>query len=284
MRRNLFLIFWGICFSLFCFAGIARADNYKKVIAWDVDGVIVDSARETYIVSMESLKRHEEEIKTTFGNPVKEYSYEEFYKDRPFVKKAYEFFLHAFSRSFIGKSADQLSEKDRREFYTKYKSLIEKLTETFYSIRKEFQNENINSWYDLNPVYPGIPEAMKHLKEMGFEFVVMSSKDKVSIWSLFTRHGIQKYFDESMIFDNTTGKDRREQMENIQKKVGSDNEFVIIDDLPDQLAINRAAMKDKKVQYIGAKWGYGMGWDKYPFVHLVEKPELLPKIIGELSK
>ena len=139
MRKNLFLKFLWICLLVFCFVGIAQAEGFKRIIVWDVDGVIVDSARETYVVSIESLKRYQKEIKEIFGSGLKEYSYEEFYSDRPFVKKAYEYFLHAFSRSFMNKRADQLSDQERREFYVKHKPLFEKLTETFYSVRKEFQ-------------------------------------------------------------------------------------------------------------------------------------------------
>lgn len=280
MKKSLFstLLFPG--FLLFCIVGIAQAEGSKRIIVWDFDGTIVDSARECYVVSLESFKRHEKEIKEIFGSLLKEYSYEEFYGDRPYVKKAYEYFLHDFSRSFMNKRADQLSDQERKDLYIKYKSLFERLTETFYSVRKEFQNKDMGSWYELNPVYKGIPEAMQRLKDMGFEFVVMSTKDKVSIWSLFKHHGLQRYFDERMIFDNTTGRDRREQMENVQKKVGPDNEFVIIDDLPEQLAISKTIMEGKKVRYIGAKWGYGIGWDKYPFITLVEEPQDLIRTIA----
>ncbi len=280
MRKNLFLKLLGTCFLIFCFIGIAQAESFKKIIVWDFDGVIVDSARETYVVSLESLKRHEKEIKEIFGSLSKEYSYEEFYLDRPYVKKAYEYFLHAFSRSFMNKRADQLSDQERKDFYIKYKSLFERLTETFYSVRKEFQDKDMRSWYELNPVYKGIPEAMQRLKDAGFEFIVMSSKDKASIWSLFKHHGLARHFDENMIFDKTTGKDRQEQMVNVLKKVGTEMEFIIIDDLPEQLAASRIVLEGKKAQYIGAKWGYGTGWEKYPFVRIVEKPEDLFKVIG----
>jgi len=283
MRKNLFLKLLGTCVFLFCFIGIAWAESYKRIIVWDVDGVIVDSARETYVVSLESLKRHEKEIKEVFGSGMKEYSYEEFYLDRPFVKKAYEYFLHVFSRSFMNKRADQLSDQERKDFYIKYKSLLERLTETFYSVRKEFQDKDMRSWYELNPVYKGIPEAMQRLKDMGFEFIVMSSKDKASIWSLFVHHGLSKHFDENMVFDKTTGKDRQEQMMSVLKKVGTEKEFIIIDDLPEQLAISKTMMEGKKVQYIGAKWGYGAGWERYSFVRIVEKPEDLLKVLRELK-
>jgi len=279
MRKSLFLVWGGICLFLFSFAGTVDAENYKKVIVWDVDGVIIDSAKETYIVSLETIKRHENDIKNAFGTTVREYSYNEFYRDRPFVKKAHEFFLHAFSRHFMSKNADQLSDNERKDIYTKYKLLIDKMTDTFYLVRKEFQNNNINVWYDLNPVYPGIPEAMKQLKDSGFEFVVMSSKDKASIWSLFKHHGIHKYFEENMIFDVTTGRNRKEQMEKIQKIMRHNNEYVIVDDIPEQLAVNKENMESKNVQYIGAKWGYGKGWNKYQYIKVVENPSMLLEVI-----
>jgi len=280
MRKNLFLKLLGTCFLIFCFIGNAQAQSLRKIIVWDVDGVIIDSARETYVVTLESLRRHEKEIKEIFGSLVKEYSYEEFYADRPFVKKAYEYFLHAFSRSFMNKRADQLSDRERKETYEAHKSLFKRLVDTFYSVRKEFQDKDMRSWYELNPVYKGIPEAMQRLKDAGFEFIVMSSKDKASIWSLFVHHGLSKHFDENMVFDKTTGKDRQEQMMSVLRKVGTEKEFIIIDDLPDQLATSKIVLEGKTVQYIGAKWGYGTGWEKYPFVRIVEKPEDLSKVIG----
>lgn len=279
MRKNPFLKLLGTCFLVFCFIGIAQAESFKKIIIWDVDGVVVDSARETYVVSIESLKRYQKEIREIFGCGLKEYSYEEFYSDRPFVKKAYEYFLHAFSRSFMNLRADQLSDEERKEFHAKHYQLFERLTETFYSVRKEFQSKDMNFWYGLNPVYPGIPEAMQQLSDEGFGFVVMSSKDKLSILSLLKYHGLAKHFDENMIFDKTTGKDRQEQMGSVLKKIGVDRELIIVDDLPEQLAASRIVLEGKKAQYLGAKWGYGTGWEKYPFVRIVEKAEDLSRVI-----
>lgn len=281
MRKSLTICALWACFLFSIFIGISRAEDGKKVIIWDFDGVIVDSARETYTVTMESLKRHQSEISNTFGSMMKDYPYNKFYSDRPFVKKAHEYFLHAISRSFLNKAADQLSEQDRREIYDKHKPLFDKLNATFYSVRKEFQEKDINSWYELNPVYQGIPDAMQKLKDMGYEFIIMSSKDKASIWSLFKHHGLTGYFNEGLIFDKATGKDRQAQMMSVLNKIGSENEFTIIDDLPEQLAISRTVMKGKKVQYLVAKWGYGVELERYPFVHIVEKPENLPATIKE---
>lgn len=281
MRKSLTICALWACFLLFISIGIARAEDGKKVIIWDFDGVIVDSARETYAVTLESLKRHQSEIGNTFGSTMKEYSHNAFYADRPFVKKAHEYFLHAVSRSWLNKAADQLSEQNRSELYDRHKPLFDKLTSTFYAVRKEFQEKDINSWYELNPIYQGIPDAMQKLKDMGCEFVVMSSKDKASIWSLFKHHGLAGYFNEGLIFDQSAGKDRQAQMMSVLNKIGSENEFTIIDDLPEQLAISRKVLEGKKAQYIAAKWGYGSGLEKYPFVRIVENPEDLPAAIGK---
>lgn len=146
----------------------------------------------------------------------------------------------------MNERADQLSDQERKDFYIKYKSLFERLTETFYSVRKEFQDKDMSSWYELNPVYNGIPEAIQRLKNGGFEFIVTSGKDKASIWSLFKYHGLAKHFDENMVFDKTTGKDRQEQMMSVLRKVGTEKEFIIIDDLPEQLATSKIGLEGKR--------------------------------------
>jgi len=251
--------------------------KFQKIFVWDVDGVILDSARETHVVTVESLRRHKNEVEKTFGGKLKEYPYALFYEDRPYVDKAHHYFVHAVSRSYHGKKAAELSREEREKIYENYKTLFDQLSKTFYAVRKELQDKDMKAWHDLNPVYPGIPEAMKELREAGFKFVIVSSKDKESIWSALKHHGLSSFFKEEDILDTTTGKDRKEQMAKMLSRYGTNAEYVILDDLPSSHVSSREALKNVRVRYLGAKWGYGVGWDKYDFITVVKNPRELAR-------
>lgn len=253
----------------------SAATGKKKIFVWDVDGVILDSAKETHLVTLMAVERHKAEIENTFKSSLGKYSYEDFYKDRPYVDKAHEYFMHYFKRSFEKVPASRLESGEKHAFYSKYKPLFEKLGKEFYNVRKEMQDKDLKKWHDLNPVYQGIPEAMRVLKDNGFEFVVVSSKDKASIWSALQHHGLSSYFKQDNIIDTTQGESRIEQMKKLMEKFG-DAEYVVIDDLPDNHLKSRQVLGNK-AKYIGAKWGYGVGWDKQNFILAASRPEDIAK-------
>ena len=256
---------------------MAKDEGKRKIFVWDVDGVILDSAKETHVVSMEALKRHKHKVESAFGGKLKDYPYKQFYEDRPFVAKAHHCFVHAISRSFRGKNAAQLGEKERQKIYEDYKQLFDDLSKTFYDVRKELQSKDMKKWNDLNPVYPGIPEAMKELHDAGFKFVVVSSKDKGSIWGALKHHGLDRFFSQEDILDTTTGKDRKEQMGKMIKRYGVDSEYVIVDDLPENHVSSKPSLSHAKVRYFGARWGYGVGWEKHKFITVIKSPKELAR-------
>ena len=253
------------------------ADDKKKIFVWDVDGVILDSARETHVVTTEALARHKAKIEREFGGKLKEYPYPLFYEDRPYVDKAHDYFVHAVSRSYAGAKASDLTPGEREQVYADYKELFDQLSKEFYDVRKELQANNMSAWHDLNPVYPGIPEAMKELHDAGFKFVVVSSKDKESIWSSLKHHGLAPFFKEEDILDTSTGKNRTEQMQKMLSRYGTDAEYVIADDLPENHVLSKKALEHAKTRFVGAKWGYGVGWDEHKFITVVDKPKELAR-------
>ena len=249
----------------------------QKIFVWDVDGVILDSAKETHVVTSKALERHKEKIEKAIGAKLNAYPYPEFYKDRPFVDKAHHYFVHAISRSALGMVAAQLTPEQREKIYQQYKTLFDELSKEFYSVRKELQDKSMKAWHDLNPVYKGIPEAMKELHDAGFKFVVVSSKDKASIWSSLKHHGLSAFFKEEDVFDTTTGKDRKEQMAKMISRYGENAEYVILDDLPENHATSKLALGKAHVRYFGAKWGYGVGWGKHKFITVIKNPRELAR-------
>lgn len=233
------------------------SEKSRKVFVWDMDGVVLDSAKETHVLTVEALKRHKAKVERAFGS-VKSYSYSQFYADRPYVKHAHEYFVHGVMRSTHGKGAAKISAGERAEFYKKNQALFDELVKEFYAIRKELQKDP-KKWNNLSPVYKGIPEAMRALKDAGYEFAVVSTKDKATILSSLKHNGLLSLFKPEHVFDQTTGKTRAAQVQHLFKAFGK-SEYIIIDDLPDSHAQSKPAFEaaGHKVTYVGAKWGLSL--------------------------
>jgi len=249
----------------------------QKIFVWDVDGVILDSAKETHAMTVESLKRNKHLVEKAFGKSVKPYSFQQFYEDRPYVDRVHHYFVHSVSRSLSRKTGAQLSNKERETVYEDYKELFEQLSKTFYEARKEMQAKDKAGWNRLSPVYPGIPEAMTELNEAGFKFVVVSSKDKATISEALKYNGLDKFFKDGDILDQTSGKDRKEQMAKLLSKYGPDAEYVVLDDVPENHVLSKQTLGHAKARFFGAKWGYGVGWGKHKFITVIKNPRELAR-------
>lgn len=249
----------------------------QKIFVWDVDGVILDSAKETHVMTVESLKRNKALVEKALGKNVNPYSFSQFYEDRPYVDRVHHYFVHPVSRTLLGKKGGQLSNKEREKVYGDYKDLFEQLSKTFYAARKEMQAKDIAGWHRLSPVYPGIPEAMKELNEAGFKFVVVSSKDRATISEALKYNGLDKFFKDDDIIDQTAGKDRKEQMQKMLSKYGPNAEYVVLDDVPENHVLSKETLGHAKARFFGAKWGYGIGWGKHGFITVVKSPRELAR-------
>ncbi len=103
----------------------------QKIFVWDIDGVVLDSAKETHAMTVESLKRNKGLVEKAFGKSLNPYSFGQFYEDRPYVDRVHHYFVHPVSRTVSGKTGAQLSNNEREKIYADYKVLLEQLSKTF---------------------------------------------------------------------------------------------------------------------------------------------------------
>ncbi len=219
-----------------------------KVIAFDFDGVIANSAYECFVVSYlaykgieptepEKLNIDDERAKTLFM------------KFRYLVGPANEYY-------YLMRTIEDGTDSNN-DFFTRYaknKQLHQaagrRFFDRFYRIRKQMQDRAAKRWIEMNPLYPG----MEHIIEMVCSeerLYIASTKDEVSIDLVLRENGL------AVPFGNILGKsfslDKRVQLREIIHRTNYEAKKVyFVDDNPTHLA----HVKSLGVNCFLASWGY----------------------------
>jgi phosphoglycolate phosphatase-like HAD superfamily hydrolase len=250
---------------------------------WDVDGVVYNSAYESYVNTIESLRRNKAEIQGAGLRVPKEPDYP-FFNDiiRPRIISVEDFFaLPLLMESQGVKRVQDIKggKKALKSFMKQHEELIQKLTKGYYDVRKENQEKDINSWRSMFPLYGGIKEVMEFLKQKGIKQVVISTKDRNSIEELLTHHGIRGYIEQILAREEAIppGGKVPTQAYSFSSLKGKypGAKHIFIDDSPE--ALREVKGKHPDVKLISALWGYG-----FPGAHRKVKGTKLPKNASEL--
>ncbi|MBI2549217.1 hypothetical protein HYW21_07755 [Candidatus Woesearchaeota archaeon] len=151
----------------------------KKILVWDSSGTMTHSLPERFIICADAfLTVHPDtDLQITPGNQIvtaSEYAakmaqmkeqYARFERLNPFVQKGKDGYaiLEAMRR---GKDAQIETEAQFKAFK---KGLDEGIQDVFYeafqNIRRNIKERDTEAWYGLQPAFPGIPEAVRHMHE-----------------------------------------------------------------------------------------------------------------------
>lgn len=255
----------------------------KSIFAWDVDGVVYDSAYESYVNTIETFKRNKEAIQKSGLKIPKEPDYPSF-KDiiRPHIISVEDFFkLPLLMESQGVKTVEAI--KGGKEailsFMKQHGGLIQKLTQGYYDVREENKKKDIGQWKSMFPLYEGIREVMEFLRQKGIKQVVISAKDRGSIEELLKHHGIRDYIEEMFAREESIPPGEQVPTKAYSfsslKRKNPGAKLIFIDDSPD--ALREVKGKHRDVKIISALWGYG-----FPGKHRKIKGTKLPKNSSEL--
>ena len=217
----------------------------------DMDGVIIDSIEECYMISKEayykgnSFKYDEDRYKKIFFN------------FRGFVRPPYEYFcLHQTIEHYYYKD---ISDSEFIKFFidtSKNFPLKSQKTfeENFFSIRYKYQDQDFESWIKMNP----LTSFGKTLKDkQNLKTFIITTKDYRATKLILEHYNISVdkiYSNEDIKNADTKGHLIADLMD-----IFDEQEGLFIDDSVEHLN----TVKDQRIKCYFADWGYGKNTD-YP--------------------
>ena len=217
----------------------------EKIIVFDFDGVIGDSAYECYVQSVKAF--------SDVGGKLEDSKKVEqkFRQARPFVKIAedYDVVLRMIEKN-PEINFDEIKQADFEKAKGNFKQDFVKFKERFLASRKEMQARDENAWYALQKDFPGVVKSMNKLAEK-FKVVIGTTKDKASTSKLLKFYGAK--INEEDIVSKEIFDDKTKQMKYISIKYDVPLEnLVFVDDMLEQLR----PVVGIGVKPVMADWGY----------------------------
>ncbi len=242
-----------------------------KLIALDVDGVIVDSAHEVFVVCQKALEERGEILDDSYE--------EKFMRGRNFLRTAKDFYGII---KLKDKDFDSMSQEYFNDYVNDHEEESRKMSEDFFAMRKKMQDEDYDKWFSLNRVYPGIADAIKNLSKK-FSIVISSTKDFYSIYTFLERVRID--ISRENIISKEISENKVDQVKIISERFAANfNEIFFIDDNPEQVK----AVKKLGVNVALAGWGYTNERQKQEVreegITILEKPGEIEKEIKRVNE
>ena len=163
-----------------------------KVIALDFDGVIMDSVYEIFVICKKLLEEK--------GLQVNVYDIDRFRSGRNFLRSGSSLYgiIEFFKQ---GRDFDRVTQEEIDNFVNEHEEESKKFSDEFFAVRRRLQDENLENWFSLLNLFPGIKKAIERLSER-FHIVIMSTRDFYSISAVFKKNGI-KINDDNIISKET---------------------------------------------------------------------------------
>lgn len=217
----------------------------EKIIVFDFDGVIGDSAYECYVQSIKAFG----DVGGKLEDSKK--AEQKFRQARPFVKVAedYDVVLRMIEKN-PEINFDEIAQADFEKAKGSFRQDFAKFKERFLASRKEMQAKDENAWYALQKDFPGVVKSINKLAEK-FKVVIGTTKDKASTAKLLKFYGAN--ISEEDIVSKEIFDDKTKQMKYISIKYDMPLEnLVFVDDMLEQLR----PVVGIGVKPVMADWGY----------------------------
>lgn len=212
-----------------------------KVIAFDFDGVIVNSLKECYIVCKKVLEQ--------MGEKAEKLSWEEFKRGRSFVLSSEDFYpvIKAIMENV---DFSEISQEDFEKLKHKNRHKIREFAEKFHKIREEMIDEDSEKWKRLNIVYPNIVEAIKSISKR-YKVVIATAKDRKSTFLLLRSAGLN--FKEKDVITREFSIKKTEQIKRILEKFRlGKSDLLFVEDMFE----NAKSVMGMGVKVALVGWGY----------------------------
>lgn len=248
----------------------------EKFIAFDFDGVVVDSVYECFIVT----KRICEEL----GIKIKKNFEKQFINARKFVLSADEYYV-------ISKALEENSETDfenmsQNQFdnLARIFGFSKEFHERFYDVRAEMIKNNKDEWLKLHKIYPHIIEAIKNVKKE-YDIFLASARNMASILELLQYFECADIFDKQNIISKELSADKAKQMNYISKNFNIPlNKILFIEDMVQ----NALSTKSIGVNVAVVAWGYSDQRQRAIIrksgIPVIENDKIYEQIMGIIDK
>jgi phosphoglycolate phosphatase-like HAD superfamily hydrolase len=257
-----------------------------KILALDYDGVLVDSAKESFAVAYNlHVKRHG--FKHFSNKPL---SYKNFERIDTELKDLEKAFNHLRAYCSIACSFESVLAaldskdkiKDEKDFNEFRKTINEnpEFKKIFHKERFRLMNENFKSFLKLTPPHKEVIKATKKLFNMNQVFIVTKNKREL-LQRVLSAYGFT--VPEENVFDAYLTKSKNDGLEKIHQKTKINyKDFIVIDDHLKHLA----KMAELGVKAFLADWGFASKEDlekaKSSGIEVLNKKDFYTRIKQEL--
>ncbi len=234
-----------------------------KLLALDFDGVISDSAPESYVVAMRTWCEFVPETRLTDRSDVflssrtptarqvaSESLYQEFLERMPLGNRAEDY-------AVVLASLDRGVDVPDQSAYDGFKTTLDadwlqQFHQRFYQLRQTLCDADVDGWHALMKPYPKLREILRaHAPEV--ELAIATSKDARSVRALLHAYEIEDLFSDERLLDKETGVNKVAHLEHLQARFGFDyGEMVFVDDKLNHLD----HVASLGVACVLAGWGY----------------------------
>lgn len=219
-----------------------------RVLALDFDGVICDSAREAFLVAVETYRAG---LSPGFARSEREPAlYDAFVALMPLGNGAtdYAVALAAIERGLA--LPDQAAyDAFRRELDP---TALRAYHKQFYVRRAAWMKRDLAGWHAHMQPYPGMCDLLRR-RAGEVSLAIATAKDRHSVRALLERYGVADLFPEGAVLDKETSDSKRVHVQRIAERAGVPvREVTFVDDKVNHL---------EDVAGIGARcvlaaWGY----------------------------
>jgi phosphoglycolate phosphatase-like HAD superfamily hydrolase len=212
-----------------------------KLLALDFDGVISDSAPESFVVALrtwaemrpDSQQRHPRSL---LSGPVapdpaeipRDPLYRDFLAMMPLGNRAEDYGVELLALEGGLVLTDQAS-------YDAFKAEVDPVWlrafhKRFYGVRTAMAEADRPAWNRLMAPYPGIPELLRR-RAGDLVLAIATSKDRASVAKLLASYGIDDLFPPGFVLDKEAGASKRAHFERLHGSTRlSYQEMLFIDD------------------------------------------------------
>ncbi|WP_324172636.1 HAD family hydrolase [Sulfurimonas sp.] len=219
----------------------------KNVVFLDFDGVLFNTVKEAYIVSMIALNNENTINNLSFNSN----EYKLFSKFRYLVSPAwnYKYILKLIIEDKINNfelNYRCLKNKANKNEYIKFE-------ESYFNTRKKLKNLYFKKWLKLNEPYKFFELIKSFLINLADNFIIVTTKDKATVLKLLELNGI--YFNSKHIYDNKDFEIFKDKANIIKDIMNIENitKAIFVDDNLDHLLLCKNI---NNLDVYQANWGY----------------------------
>ncbi len=234
-----------------------------KLLALDFDGVISDSAPESYVVALrtwcefvpETCLTDRSDVFVSSHTPtarqvLSESLYGDFLERMPLGNRAEDY-------AVVLASLDRGVDVPDQSAYDAFKTTLDAnwlnhFHQRFYEVRRALCDADVDGWHALMKPYPKLCKILRaHASEV--ELAIATAKDARSVRALLHAYGIEDLFSDERLLDKETGVNKVAHLEHLQARYGFDYaDMVFVDDKLNHL--DQVARLG--VECVLAGWGY----------------------------